>query len=88
MIQALQGRDSFSSNSALIRRIQTILSQENRWSLHYIPRAHNQDANFLAKQALSTSDELQFFDIPSQEVDRLLELDKMQGFFSVLNSTM
>ncbi|KAH1091494.1 hypothetical protein J1N35_018751 [Gossypium stocksii] len=54
VIRAIQGSNLATSNSALIRRIQSILSQENSWILRYIPREHNEAADCLAKEALSS----------------------------------
>ncbi|KAH1038684.1 hypothetical protein J1N35_040427 [Gossypium stocksii] len=41
IVEAIIGSSSTSSNSALIRRIHNILSQENQWSLRHIPREQN-----------------------------------------------
>ncbi|MBA0671874.1 hypothetical protein Goklo_007497 [Gossypium klotzschianum] len=44
VVKAIQGRVYTTLNSALIRQIQSILSQENQWFLRYIPREQNQVA--------------------------------------------
>ncbi|MBA0767989.1 hypothetical protein Gotri_016834, partial [Gossypium trilobum] len=52
VVKSILGSSSTESNSALIRRICNILSQENHWILRYIPREYNQVGDCLAKQAL------------------------------------
>ncbi|MBA0748236.1 hypothetical protein Gogos_005081, partial [Gossypium gossypioides] len=50
VVRAIQGSTSTTSNSTLIRRIQSILAQENLWVLHYIPREQNEVADCMAKE--------------------------------------
>ncbi|MBA0688254.1 hypothetical protein Goari_006056 [Gossypium aridum] len=57
-IKAIHGSVLKASRSALIRRIQRILSQENNWILRYIPREQNQSANFIAKLAFGEKEDL------------------------------
>ncbi|MBA0689731.1 hypothetical protein Goari_007447 [Gossypium aridum] len=57
VVKAILGSNSTVSNSALIRRIQSILAQENQWFLLYISREQNQVADYLAKQALTRKDD-------------------------------
>ncbi|MBA0685172.1 hypothetical protein Goari_026711, partial [Gossypium aridum] len=47
------------SNSALIRRIHHILTQESQWILRYIHREENQSADYLAKLAFEIKEDLQ-----------------------------
>ncbi|KAH1098427.1 hypothetical protein J1N35_015348, partial [Gossypium stocksii] len=72
VIRAIQGSNLATSNSTLIRRIQSILSQENSWILHYIAREHNEVADCLKKEALSSRIELQFFNVPIPKVRRFI----------------
>ncbi|MBA0718736.1 hypothetical protein Golax_006466 [Gossypium laxum] len=58
VVKAILGSNSTVSNSSLIRRIQSILAQENQWFLLYISREQNQVADYLAKQALTRKDDL------------------------------
>ncbi|MBA0646306.1 hypothetical protein Goklo_014279, partial [Gossypium klotzschianum] len=44
VVKAIQGSISNASNLALIRRIQCILSQKDKWLLRYILREYNQVA--------------------------------------------
>ncbi|MBA0872340.1 hypothetical protein Goshw_011759 [Gossypium schwendimanii] len=72
---------STETNSALIRRMQSILFQEKRWLLRYISRDQNQVANCLAKQALIGTNNLQVFDAPHLMTSTLMELDKNKNIF-------
>ncbi|MBA0614885.1 hypothetical protein Godav_015116, partial [Gossypium davidsonii] len=76
VVKAILESTSTEANSALIRRIQSILFQEKQWFLRYIPRDENQVANCLAKQALIGTDNLQVFDAPHLMIRTLMELDK------------
>ncbi|MBA0668711.1 hypothetical protein Goklo_001598, partial [Gossypium klotzschianum] len=67
VVKAIQRSFFNSLNSALIRRIQCILSQEGQWLLLYIPREQNQVAGCLAKLTLVNKEELQVFDSPPME---------------------
>ncbi|KAK5839685.1 hypothetical protein PVK06_008512 [Gossypium arboreum] len=64
VVKSIIGSSSTSSNSTLIRRIHTILSQETQWILRFIPREQNQVADCLAKQALIEKANMQVFDVP------------------------
>lgn len=61
VVKAILGSSSTSSNSALIRHIHTILSQETQWTLRFILREQNQVADCLAKQALIEKANMQVF---------------------------
>ncbi|MBA0803615.1 hypothetical protein Gohar_013805, partial [Gossypium harknessii] len=63
VVKAILGSTSSVSNSALIRRIQSVF-EENQWLLRYIPRERNQVADCLTKQALTRKDDLQVFEFP------------------------
>ncbi|KAG8473994.1 hypothetical protein CXB51_034000 [Gossypium anomalum] len=76
VIKAIIGSSSTNSNSALIRRIHNILTQENQWSLRYTPSEHNQVADYLAKQALIGKANIQVFDIPPEGASSLIDGDK------------
>ncbi|KAG8472413.1 hypothetical protein CXB51_034213 [Gossypium anomalum] len=80
VIRGIQGSNSATSNSALIRRIQSMLSQESSWCLRYIPREQNEVADCMAKEALLTRTDLQFFDTPSFRVRNMLDLDQSKSF--------
>ncbi|KAH1031126.1 hypothetical protein J1N35_043300 [Gossypium stocksii] len=80
VIRGIQGSNFVTSNSALIRHIQSMLSQESSWCLHYIPREQNEVADCMAKEALSTRTDLQFLDTPSLRVQSMLDLDQSKGF--------
>ncbi|MBA0871692.1 hypothetical protein Goshw_029070 [Gossypium schwendimanii] len=82
VVKAILGSTSTVSNSALIRRIQNILTLENQWFLWYIPREQNQVADCLAKQALIGKDELQEFEDPPMVVRTSYEMDKSKGDLS------
>ncbi|MBA0687168.1 hypothetical protein Goari_014723 [Gossypium aridum] len=86
VVKAIQG--SITSNSALIRQIQCILSQEGKWLLRYILREHNQVVDCLTKLALANKEELQTFDIPLVETLAPLEADKAKGIFSFQYNSM
>ncbi|MBA0555954.1 hypothetical protein Golob_026099 [Gossypium lobatum] len=74
VVRAIQGSTSATSNSALIRRIQSILSQEKLWVLCYIPREQNEVVDCMAKEALSSRVDLQFFEFPPIVVRNFLDL--------------
>ncbi|XP_016752842.1 uncharacterized protein [Gossypium hirsutum] len=50
-VKAIRGSVLKSSHSALIKKIQRILSQESNWILRYSPREQNQSVEFIAKLA-------------------------------------
>ncbi|KAH1121547.1 hypothetical protein J1N35_004707 [Gossypium stocksii] len=85
VVQAIQGSVSSTLNSALIRRIQSIPSQEKQWSSRYILREQNQVVDCLAKQALLEKDDLQIFDLPPIMVQAFLEMDKTRSFLPFQN---
>ncbi|MBA0750815.1 hypothetical protein Gogos_002200, partial [Gossypium gossypioides] len=76
VVKAILESTSTEANSALIRRMQSILFQEKRWLLRYISRDQNQVTDCLAKQALIGTDNLQVFDAPHSMTCTLMELDK------------
>ncbi|KAH1130005.1 hypothetical protein J1N35_001383, partial [Gossypium stocksii] len=71
--KCILGSSPTVSHSALIRQIHNILSQENQWTLKYIPREHNQVADGLAKQALVEKENLQVFDDPPEVITLFLK---------------
>ncbi|KAH1074574.1 hypothetical protein J1N35_026902 [Gossypium stocksii] len=87
VIQAIQGSNFAISNSALIRHIKNILSQERFWSLRYTPREQNAVADRLAREALISRVNLEFVDHPPQMVLNLLEMDQARGLFEQMCST-
>ncbi|MBA0752032.1 hypothetical protein Gogos_000913 [Gossypium gossypioides] len=76
VVKGILGSSSTVSNSALIRRIHNILSQENQWFLRYIPSEQNQVADCLAKQTLIEKVNLQILDIPPEMVHTFFDRDK------------
>ncbi|MBA0575847.1 hypothetical protein Golob_024705, partial [Gossypium lobatum] len=64
VVKAFHGNVSKISDSALIRRIHRILSQESHWTLRYIPREENQCADYLAKLAFERKEDLQLVETP------------------------
>ncbi|KAK5784579.1 hypothetical protein PVK06_039105 [Gossypium arboreum] len=81
VVNAILDNNFTEANSALIRRIQSILSQEKQWCLRFILRDQNQIADCLAKQALSGSGNLQVFDDPHPMTHTLMDLDKNKNIF-------
>ncbi|MBA0575382.1 hypothetical protein Golob_024045 [Gossypium lobatum] len=77
---------STEANLALIRRIQSILFQEKLWFLRYIPRDQNQVTDYLAKQALIGTDNLQMFDAYLSMTRTLIELDKNKNISPFQNT--
>lgn len=73
-IKNIHGSASKASQSALIRRIHRIMSQEMSWHLHYIPNEKNQSADFIAKLAFKGEEDLQLLEAPSEAV-----LDLIRG---------
>ncbi|KAH1129344.1 hypothetical protein J1N35_000722 [Gossypium stocksii] len=57
-----------------------ILCQDNSWFLRYILREHNAVADCLAKEALASSANLQFFEPPPDIVQNFLEEDRSRAF--------
>ncbi|MBA0676213.1 hypothetical protein Goari_017712, partial [Gossypium aridum] len=80
VVKAFHGNVSKISNSALIRRIHHILSQESHWALRYIPREENQCADYLAKLAFERKEDLQLVKIPPDAVLDFLKSDKERNF--------
>ncbi|MBA0694563.1 hypothetical protein Goari_004846 [Gossypium aridum] len=64
------------SNSALVRRIHHILSQEGQWILRHIPREHNRSSDYLAKLAFAEKEDLKLICTPPREVLEFLKADK------------
>ncbi|MFQ6644556.1 hypothetical protein Gotur_019473 [Gossypium turneri] len=81
VVKSILGSSSTESNSALIRRICNILSQENHWILRYIPREYNQVADCLARQALMEKPNLQVFDVPPEITSSFIDRDRPTGSF-------
>ncbi|KAG8484316.1 hypothetical protein CXB51_023638 [Gossypium anomalum] len=71
VVKAILDSTSTEANSALIRRIQSILFQENL----------SRDADCLAKQALIETDNLQVFDAPHSMTRSFMDLDKNMNAF-------
>ncbi|MBA0802531.1 hypothetical protein Gohar_012814, partial [Gossypium harknessii] len=61
--------------SSLIRRIQQILTFEEKWSLNYVPRESNRVADALAKMALMRDEALHMFEEPPLEIKKILKED-------------
>ncbi|KAH1063505.1 hypothetical protein J1N35_028492 [Gossypium stocksii] len=59
VVRVIQRSFASKSNSALVQRIQNILSQENFWCLRYIPREQNAVSDYLANEALSSREKVQ-----------------------------
>ncbi|KAH1089602.1 hypothetical protein J1N35_016859 [Gossypium stocksii] len=76
VVKAIIGSSSTNSNSALIRRIHNILSQENQWTLRYISREQNQVIDYLAKQALIEKADMQVFDFSLERTHCPVDRDK------------
>ncbi|KAH1072323.1 hypothetical protein J1N35_024651 [Gossypium stocksii] len=64
-----------SPKSSLVRRIQQILSFEEKWSLNYVPRESNQVADTLVKMALTRSETLHMFEEPLLEIKGIMKED-------------
>ncbi|MBA0778271.1 hypothetical protein Gotri_006150, partial [Gossypium trilobum] len=73
--KAIHGSASKISNSALVRRIHHILSQEGQWILHHSPREHNRSSDYLAKLAFAKKEDLQLICSPPREVLEFLKVD-------------
>ncbi|KAK5845345.1 hypothetical protein PVK06_001517 [Gossypium arboreum] len=76
VVESILGSISTGSNSALIRRIHNLMSQENHWFMQYIPREQNQVADCLAKQALREKGDPQVLDDPPEIARALLGRNK------------
>ncbi|XP_040967822.1 uncharacterized protein [Gossypium hirsutum] len=63
------------SQNSLIRRIQQILSFEEKWSLNYALRVTNQVADALAKRAPSSAESLNIIEDPPLEIKKILKND-------------
>ncbi|KAK5802987.1 hypothetical protein PVK06_030624 [Gossypium arboreum] len=79
VVKAIIGSSSTSSNSALVRRIHTILSQETQWILRFIPREQIQVVDCLAKQALIEKANMQVFDVPPKWSHGFIDRDKLMS---------
>ncbi|MBA0561307.1 hypothetical protein Golob_018150, partial [Gossypium lobatum] len=55
------------SKSTLIKRIQHILGNEEKWSLRYVPSGTNKIADALAKMALLNDEVLYMFENPCKD---------------------
>ncbi|MBA0641643.1 hypothetical protein Goklo_026174 [Gossypium klotzschianum] len=80
VVKAFHGNVSKISNSALIRRIHRILSQESDSTLRYIPREENQCDDYLAKLAFERKEDLQLVETPPDAVLDFLKSDKERNF--------
>ncbi|MBA0815541.1 hypothetical protein Gohar_000305, partial [Gossypium harknessii] len=61
--------------SSLIRRIQQILTFEEKWSLNYVLRETNRVADALAKMVLLSDEALHIFEDPPLEIKVILKED-------------
>ncbi|KAK5785742.1 hypothetical protein PVK06_040358 [Gossypium arboreum] len=86
-VKAIQECCSEGSTSALIRRIHQILSQENQWFLKHIPRENNYYADYIAKLAFVSEEDLRLYDSPPDEVLDFLKSDK-EGLFTPLGFSL
>ncbi|MBA0600746.1 hypothetical protein Gorai_003946, partial [Gossypium raimondii] len=64
VVAAISNNKPKRTNSALIRRIQQIFVNEEKWSLRYVPRETNKIADALAKMTLLNDEVLHMFDDP------------------------
>ncbi|MBA0693819.1 hypothetical protein Goari_004166 [Gossypium aridum] len=78
--KAIYGSVLKISNSALIRRIHRILSQESQWTLRYIRREENQCAEYLTKLAFERKEDLQLVETFPDVVLDFLKSDKERNF--------
>lgn len=76
VVKVIHDSASKSSNSALIRRIHGMLSQEKNWTLRYIPTEENKCANLITKMAYERKKYLQVIEAPPKEVLALIKADK------------
>ncbi|KAK5787192.1 hypothetical protein PVK06_041845 [Gossypium arboreum] len=79
VVKAITESSSTSSNSALIRRIHTMLSQETRWILRFILREQNQVTDCLAKQALIEKANMQVFEAPPEWSCGFIDRDRLMS---------
>ncbi|KAH1121874.1 hypothetical protein J1N35_005034 [Gossypium stocksii] len=79
VVKGIHEGSSNCSNSALIRRIHSIMSQENHWSLQYISREQNQIVDCFAKQALIEKENLQVLDVPPEMARVLIDKSTFLG---------
>ncbi|KAH1064376.1 hypothetical protein J1N35_029363 [Gossypium stocksii] len=82
VVKAILDSTSTKTYSALIRCIQSILSQEKWLRLRYIPRDQNQVVDCLVKQALIGTDNLQVPDTPHPMTHTLMDLGKNKHVLS------
>ncbi|MBA0580997.1 hypothetical protein Gorai_023191 [Gossypium raimondii] len=64
IVVAISNSKLEGSSSTLIKRIQQILANEEKWTLRYVPRENNRIADASAKLALLNDEELHMFDDP------------------------
>nr|KJB82714.1 hypothetical protein B456_013G210500 [Gossypium raimondii] len=67
------------SKSTLVRQIQQILLNEEKWCLRYVPRETNKIAHALTKMALSNDEVLPMFDDLSMEIQKVLKEKNTRG---------
>ncbi|MBA0813165.1 hypothetical protein Gohar_027040 [Gossypium harknessii] len=72
IIQAIQEAFSRSSNSALIRRIQQLLSIMVQWEMIHTPREENIEVDRIAKLAFNRDEGLQLFTENPLLIDSLI----------------
>ncbi|KAK5842318.1 hypothetical protein PVK06_004657 [Gossypium arboreum] len=70
IVVAISNSKLEGSNSTLIKRIQQILANEEKWTLRCVPRENNRIANALAKLALLNDEELHMFNDPLWRLKR------------------
>ncbi|MBA0876193.1 hypothetical protein Goshw_014361, partial [Gossypium schwendimanii] len=63
------------SNSTLVRRIQHILSNKEKWFLRYVLRESNKVADAIAKMTLTNNEDLHIFDVPPITIQEVLKED-------------
>lgn len=66
------------SNSALIRRIQHLLSHKNQWLIRYIFREYNHITDALTKMTFEQKEEMQILIVPTREIEEILEIDRIK----------
>ncbi|MBA0783461.1 hypothetical protein Gotri_001170 [Gossypium trilobum] len=82
MVKTICDRKLDRSNISLVRRIQQILKHEDKWLVRYTLGENNQVANFLAKLAFVTKEELCLFDNPSLEIQEIIKNYRSRGMLT------
>ncbi|MBA0755357.1 hypothetical protein Gogos_020591 [Gossypium gossypioides] len=78
-VKVICDRNSDVSSISLVRRIQHILFQEERWFIQYICRKDNQATDTLAKMVFANEEDLCLFEDSSLEIQKTLEEDITKG---------